>query len=241
MAKSPKQRAAALNTSAAKIGDNSEAAIIVDTFEHAIETIKGYGDEYRTSHGKALRAQLNAGIAFGKAVEAGSMSIDQNKEAAIAYNPDCVNNPDTLKSLMSDLKTFALEPVRKSANYDGLVKLDGKSLFQTALKLNRAIRDSYDAQKPGKAKDGKALPKVLPTVDAAFIETAMADKPTKARPAADVRKSAAKSLAKLLAKFNNQAAAKAAADLFTASQINAINKIVEAIKVAGEAKAKQAA
>jgi hypothetical protein len=229
MAKSPKQRAAALNTSTASIGDNSEAAIIVDTFEHAIETIKGYGDEYRTSHGKALRAQLNAGIAFGKAVEAGSMTIEQNREAAIAYNPDCVNNSDTLKSLMSDLKTFALEPVRKSANYDGLTKLEGKSLFQTALKLNRAIRDDFAAQKPVKGKDGKALPKVVPTVDAAFIEAAMADKPTKPVSETTKHNRAIKKLTEALALFGNAKMVALAKEELKARQIAAIKKLFEAL------------
>ena len=74
MAKALKARAAALNTStASKIGDNSGVTaetIDVSTHDAAINALKGYGDDFRSGTAKAETAQLNAGIAYGRAVKA---------------------------------------------------------------------------------------------------------------------------------------------------------------------------
>jgi hypothetical protein len=226
MAKSLKARAVALNTSTAKIGSNSgitAETIDVSTHDAAIAALSGYGEDYRSGTAKAETAQLNAGIAYGRAVKAGSMKADETgtAEAVNAYN-NALSEPSK-KSLRTQFKTFADADVVECAVYDGLTKADGKSLFQTALAVNHAIKRTMKAQ-------AKAKTKVRPTVDADFIEAAKEYSPD-TKPASDDTKAkrAAKSLAKIFTDTKAVKVRKLLVEEFTVTHIRAIDTLYQMI------------
>lgn len=224
MAKSVvKASAKALETSAAKIGDNSEVALSAAA-KNGLAKIAKLGVEYRADTKSAEKKQLDAVLLFAGMVRDKALTAEDAVKAAKAYNPAAKDR--ALINLTGDFKSFAHDAVIKAADYKLTPSaVPGKSHFQACMSLNRAIVRHM--------KEGGENAK-LPVVNAAFAKAALEYSRGDTKPdlkSKDGRAKAAKAMAtrlKALAEDLKPSIIKAASESgWTKAQIAAITKLAE--------------
>jgi hypothetical protein len=157
-----KARAKALETEAAKIGDNSIGAEGKKYLADIAKLGKEAG-EFEKQSGKKM---LEAVLLFAKAVKEGKLTENHAQQAADGYK-----GTKAPKQLVSDFKSFADKNVLAAADYSLTPSaVPGKSHFQACMAINQAIKRAVK------------LDKKLPTVNAAFAKAALAYKRDKPEP-----------------------------------------------------------
>jgi hypothetical protein len=231
MAKNTNKRAASLKVPAAKgsvIGDNSKnAPSDSKAFTALLHELAKLGDESRNVMADANKKQLNAGLAFGKAVKAGTAKLEpmaDSNAAVKAFAPHLFDaklgdkQGGPFKALRSQFRSFANDKVIECADYAHIESArKGKDFFQAAYKLNVAIKNAA-ADKPN--------------VNAAFTAKALERKESNAgkpdRTAKGYKKAAEKALKSLraaLADFKAKSVRKAVEGLSDA-QLKALDTAV---------------